>query len=213
MYILFSVNYLFIRIILSSCCYRHRNWNSQTLHKATGYVNTYIFASYVIFKIISMIFFDNEYEYYMNFIDVLDMFRDYFLYDIVNMTVFSSFRKNIPFYIHHLIFLISYFNYYEYLIDFRIHLVKILACEITQFFLINCWFLHKFTNYRSLLRINGILLLITFFIFRIINFLYHTFISFYILPDYMFYTSYLLIIITSLNIYWFYLLYKMFLDV
>lgn len=210
MYILFSVNYLIMRIILGSC---NRYNNNSDLHKATAYINTYIFALYVVLKIIIMHLKNDEYEYYMNYVDVLDMFRDYFLYDIVNMTVFSPFRRNIPFYVHHMLYLISYFNFYDDLIDLRIHFSKILFCEITQFFLINCWYIHKFTNYRSLLKINGILLLLTFFVFRVINFVYHTILSFYILPNSMWYVSYLLIILSSLNIYWFNLLKKMFLAV
>lgn len=208
MYVVFSVNYLFFRYITSFFS------NDLDLnHKFSSYVNTFIFSLYVVSSIILMTFKNNHYESFYNYIELLDLFRDYFFYDIINMTFFSNFKKNIPFYIHHSLFLFSYFYYYDYLIQLRIHLTKILFCEITQLFLINCWFLHKFTTYRKLLKINGFLLLLTFFIFRIVNFVYHTFISFYILPDSMFYASYLLIILSSLNIYWFYLLTNMFVNV
>lgn len=207
MYLVFSFNYILVRFILSYC---NRHHNPYDIHKLAGYINTYIFAFYVVSSIILMYFYNDDYQFIDNYVDLLDMFRDYFIYDIVNMTVFSSFRKNIPFYIHHSIFLISYFYYYDYLFDFRLHLTKILFCEITQFFLINCWFLHKFTNYRTLLKFNGLLLLITFFLFRVVNFTYHTILSFYILPNSMYYTSYLMFTLTGLNIYWFKLLLEMF---
>lgn len=213
MYIFFSLNYLLFRFVLRIF---NPNHNIANIHKLSSYINTYIFSFLVVTLILTIHFNNNEFDEFDkfdNYVYLLDLFRDYFIYDIVNMTVFSNFKRNIPFYIHHSLFLISYIYYYEYLLDFRLHMIKILFCEITQFFLINCWVLHKFTNYNKLLKINGILLLFTFFIFRVVNFIYHTFIAFHILPESIFYTSYLMVILTSLNIYWFYLLFKMFQNV
>lgn len=204
MFLVFSFNYLLLKYLFSN--FFGSNLNSTIIHKLSSYINAYIFSFFVCSIILKITINDD----YNHFIDLLELFRDYFLYDIVNMTVFSSFTKNIPYYIHHSLFLFSYFYFHDYLILFNNHLIKILFCEITQFFLINCWIIYKFTNYHNLLKINGFLLLITFFIFRIINFSYHSILSFFILPEPIFYASYFMIFLSLLNMYWFYLLIKMF---
>lgn len=205
MFLIFSLNYLFFKFIFSNTL-KSKNYNSDNIHKLCCYINTYIFSLFVCFIILKIIFTGNYESYY----NLLNIFKDYFLYDIVNMAIFSSFTRNLPYYIHHSLFLMSYVFFYDQLVIFNNHLVKILFCEITQIFLINCWILYKFTNNHKILKINGFLLLVTFFIFRIINFTYHSVLSFFILPDSIFYASYFMIILSLLNIYWFYLLTKMF---
>ena len=83
-----------------------------------------------------------------------------------------------------------------------------LLSEISNQFLYFGWFLIKKKLENTLLfKINGIILLILFFIFRVFNF---TYFSFFIFQNCSFFENIIFLPITLLNYYWFVLLIKKF---
>jgi hypothetical protein len=108
--------------------------------------------------------------------------------------------------IHHLILFIGTYNYYVILYPYQIALA--LLSETSNQFLYIGWFLIKKNLKNTMIfKINGIILLILFFLFRVINF---TYLSFFIFTNCSFYENILFLPITLLNYYWFFLLVKKF---
>jgi len=193
MFITLSLNFLFFKL-LSSVFVR----NEYKSYKIASYINCYSVSLYVSLNCISNIFNFSDERYY----NTMDLLFAYFLYDTITMLCFDS-KSSFLFYIHHLSFVFIYLCFNNLFDIYKYELNNFFLCEISQIFLIHCWLSLTFFN-KKYFKINAILLLLTYFIFRVINFTYYTYLSLvtnlYIFP--------ICLTILSMNLYWFYLLIK-----
>jgi len=193
MFEIFSINFLVFKIL--SSFFINDDYKS---YKLASYINSYFVSICVSTNCILNLFNFSDKRYY----NTMDLLFAYFLYDTIAMLCFD-FKKSFLFYIHHLSFVFTYL-YFNNLFDiYKYEINNFFLCEISQIFLIHCWLSLTFFN-KKYFKINAILLLLTYFIFRVINFTYYTYLSLvtnlYIFP--------ICLTILSMNLYWFYLLIK-----
>lgn len=193
MFITFSIIFLSIKIISSFFIK-----NDYTSYKLSSYINTYFLSIYVSYNCISNFFNFSDEKYY----NTMNLLFVYFIYDIIVMICFD-FKKSLLFYIHHFLFILSYLYLNNLFEIYKYEINNFFLCEITQVFLIQSWLSLTFFN-KKFFKINVGLLLFTFFIFRVLNFTYYTYLSFMT----NLYTFPICFIILSMNLYWFHLLIK-----
>jgi len=201
-FIYYSIFFYFFNFYLKKSSFQSIvNLRENSYLKLINYINSCIHA-----KIVYVL----SFLLLMNFIDVsvwsncLDVTRGYCFYDTL-MILYQN-PLDYQMLIHHLILFIGTYNYYVILYPYQIALA--LLSETSNQFLYIGWFLIKKNLKNTMIfKINGIILLILFFLFRVINF---TYLSFFIFTNCSFYENILFLPITLLNYYWFFLLVKKF---
>lgn len=173
------------------------NLNNSSYNKLTSYINSCVHAKIVY--VLSFLFL-------INVIDVsiwkicLDITRGYCFYDTL-MVLFND-PYDYQTLIHHIFLFIGTYSYYITLYPHQTAIA--LLSEITNQFLYIGWLLIKKDLKDTIyFKINGMILLISFFLFRIINF---TYLLYFLITYCDIYNSIIFIPITLLNYYWFYLL-------
>ena len=193
LFIKLLINFFFMKTLFS-CFIRDK----YKVYKLVSYINCYFLSLYVSYNCILNLFNFSDERYY----NTMNSLFQYFIYDTIAMLYFD-FKNSLLFYIHHLLFIITYHYFNDYYNIYKYELNNFFLCEISQIFLIHCWLSLTFFR-KKYFKINAILLLITYFIFRILNFTYYTYISFVT----NLYFSPIFLTIYSMNLYWFYLLLK-----
>ena len=131
--------------------------------------------------------------------------RGYLIYDTINILYYPRYFDLATTFVHHIsLFGASYVNLYDD--SNAYYLARGLMGELTNFFLYFGWFLLKFNMDKTkIFKINAYVLIILFFIVRASN---YTQLLWEIFQIHSFFTILPILILSSLNNYWFYKLAK-----
>jgi hypothetical protein len=180
---------------------KYLKFSDKDYFKLFGYINSCIHAN--IIYISSFLFLINVIDFSI-WIHCLDIIRGYCFYDIFFIIYQNPYDYQMIF--HHIIFFVATYNSYIYIYPYKMAFG--LLSEISNQFLYFGWFLIKKKLDNTLLfQINGIILLILFFIFRVLNF---TNFSFFIFEYCGIFECLMFLPVTLLNYYWFSLLLRKF---
>tara|TARA_B100000902_G_scaffold278991_1_gene264878 strand:- start:105 stop:782 length:678 start_codon:yes stop_codon:yes gene_type:complete len=169
-------------------------------------VYLFILANLYLFKYISSYSFLNSNAVCMG----------YMTYDIYLQLLIKN-KYQIIF--HHLIMIGTYFTLFiincgilpQSKEDLYIYVAQTSLCEISSFFLDACYIMYKLNYDKNIIfKFMYIMLLITYFISRLINFPYIAYLM-YNNGD-IYYGGFQISLLTILSYYWFYLLYKRFIE-
>jgi hypothetical protein len=193
--------YIFNFSLKKTSLQKFLNFSDKDYSKLFGYINSCIHAN--IIYISSFLFLLNIIDFSI-WIQCFDIIRGYCFYDFLLILYNNPFDYQMI--IHHIIFFIGTYN--NYIFKYPSQMAIGLLSEISNQFLYFGWFLiKKKLDYTKLFQINAIFLLISFFIFRVLNFSYF---SFFIFQHCDLFENILFLPITLLNYYWFYLLLRKF---
>lgn len=194
--------YIFNIFLKKSFLQKIINFSDQNYSKLIGYINSCIHAKIVY--ILSLLFILNIIDFSI-WVHCLDIIRGYCFYDTI--LILYNDPYNYQMLIHHILFFIGSYNNYIYI--YPLKMAFGLLSEISNQFLYFGWFLIKKNLHNTLLfKINSVILLILFFVFRVLNFSYFLFFISQYCDSYEFFMA---LPITLLNYYWFYLLFSKFL--
>lgn len=198
----YSLGFYFFNIFLKNTSLQKIiNFSDKDYTKLTGYINSCIHANIIWFS--SFLFLINIIDFSV-WIQCLNIIRGYCFFDTLLILYHNPFDYQMI--IHHIILFIGTYN--NYIFKYPSQMAIALLSEISNQFLYFGWFLIKKKLENTLLfKINGIILLILFFIFRVFNF---TYFSFFIFQNCSFFENIIFLPITLLNYYWFVLLIKKF---
>ena len=200
----YSLGFYFFNIFLKNTSLQKIiHFSDKDYTKLTGYINSCIHAN--IIYILSFLFLLNIIDFSI-WVHCLDIIRGYCFYD--NLLILYYNPYNYQMLIHHVLLFIGSYN--NYIFKYPLWMAQGLLSEISNQFLYFGWFLiKKNLNNTLLFQINAVILLILFFIFRILNF---SSFSFFIFQHCGIFENLIFLPITLLNYYWFYLLFKKFLN-
>tara|TARA_B110001454_G_C12706550_1_gene428833 strand:- start:638 stop:1255 length:618 start_codon:yes stop_codon:yes gene_type:complete len=194
--------YIFNIFLKKSSLQKIINFSDQNYSKLIGYINSCIHAKIVY--ILSLLFLLNIIDFSI-WVHCLDIIRGYCFYDTILILYHNPYDYQML--IHHILFFIGSYNNYIYI--YPLKMAFGLLSEISNQFLYFGWFLIKKNLHNTLLfKINSVILLILFFVFRVLNFSYFLFFISQYCDSYEFFMA---LPITLLNYYWFYLLFSKFL--
>jgi len=198
----YSIAFYYLNIYLKNTSLQEIiNFSNKDFNKLVNYIISCIHANVICF--LSFLFLLNIIDFSL-WIHCLDIIRGYIFYDTINILYNNPYDYQML--IHHLLFFVGSYN--NYILKYPSQMALGLLSEISNQFLYFGWFLIK-NNFQNtkLFQINAIILLILFFIFRVLNFSY---MSFFILQHCSTFENLMFLPITLLNFYWFYLLFKKF---
>jgi hypothetical protein len=194
--LLFSLNFF---VLYNSTFLRNKiNLSNNHYIQLITKINSIIHANIIV--ILSILFSFNiisvdTWAYWLN------ITRAYCLYDSLLILYYNPNKLMI---LHH--FLLFYGTYSSFILKFPFQVAQGLLCESSNQHLHFGWFLIKKGKEKTLgFKINALILLVEFFLFRFLNFIYLTLFSLFYCDKIEFF---ILSLVTIMNIYWFSLLIK-----
>lgn len=198
LYTLFFTLNLYNFQLIGKFFFNSFGFNNKDLYNFVSKINSIIHAIYIV--IVSKHFIHDNIDK-NTFLESLDVTKAYLIYDTLTMVLYYKYVSSLPLMVcHHLAFLLSLFS--KSVENYPKFVALGLIAEITNLSLYFGWFLMKKRLGDSILFIiNGVLLITTFFYYRVFNFT-SLFLIVLSLPDKKNETLFIFIIML-LNIYWF----------